>query len=158
MFRNNSDTEVLVHGYEEYGTDLPKYCRGMFAFMIYDANKDIAFGARDYFGIKPFYYSLVNGNLVFGSEIKSILEYPGYEKKVNTEALEEYLTFQYSVLPETFSRVSLNYLRPTVFYLKTVRSIFSVIGSRIMILMKMWILMSWWIRSMPRWPNLLKPI
>lgn len=102
VFRNNSDTEVLVHGYEEYGTDLPKHCRGMFAFMIYDMNKDIAFGARDYFGIKPFYYSVVNGNLVFGSEIKSILEYPGYEKKVNTEALEEYLTFQYSVLPETF--------------------------------------------------------
>ena len=102
VFRNNSDTAVLVHGYEEYGTDLPKHCRGMFAFMIYDTKKDIAFGARDYFGVKPFYYSVIDGNLVFGSEIKSILEYPGYEKQVNTEALEEYLTFQYSVLPETF--------------------------------------------------------
>ena len=74
----------------------------MFAFMIYDRNKDLAFGARDYFGIKPFYYGVIDGNLVFGSEIKSILEYPGYVKKVNTEALEQYLTFQYSVLPETF--------------------------------------------------------
>lgn len=102
VFRNNSDTEVLVHGYEEWGTELPKHCRGMFAFMIYDMNKDLAFGARDYFGIKPFYYGVIDGNLVFGSEIKSILEYPGYVKKVNTEALEQYLTFQYSVLPETF--------------------------------------------------------
>lgn len=102
VFENRSDTEVLVHGYEEWGTELPKHCRGMFAFMIYDMEKDLAFGARDYFGIKPFYYSVIQGNLVFGSEIKSILEYPGYEKKVNMEALEEYLTFQYSVLPETF--------------------------------------------------------
>lgn len=102
VFRNNSDTEVLVHGYEEWGTELPKHCRGMFAFMIYDMNKDLAFGARDYFGIKPFYYGVIDGNLVFSSEIKSILEYPGYVKKVNTEALEQYLTFQYSVLPETF--------------------------------------------------------
>ncbi|MEI3265646.1 MAG: hypothetical protein V8R85_00020 [Frisingicoccus sp.] len=56
---------------KENGTDLPKYCRGMFAFMIYDTNKDIAFGARDYFGIKRFYYGVINDNLVFGSEIKS---------------------------------------------------------------------------------------
>lgn len=102
VFANRSDTEVLVHGYEEWGTDLPNHCRGMFAFMIYDLKNDIAFGARDYFGIKPFYYSVINGNLVFGSEIKSILEYPDYNKQVNMEALEQYLTFQYSVLPETF--------------------------------------------------------
>ena len=102
VFRNNADTEVLVHGYEEWGTDLPNHCRGMFAFMIYDMNTDTAFGARDYFGIKPFYYTVIDGNLIFASEIKSILEYPKYEKQVNKEALEEYLTFQYSVLPETF--------------------------------------------------------
>lgn len=102
VFANRSDTEVLVHGYEEWGTDLPNHCRGMFAFMIYDLKNDVAFGARDYFGIKPFYYSVINENLVFGSEIKSILEYPDYHKQVNMEALEQYLTFQYSVLPETF--------------------------------------------------------
>ncbi len=102
VFQNHSDTEVLVHGYEEWGTDLPNHCRGMFAFMIYDLKNDLAFGARDYFGIKPFYYSVIDGNLVFASEIKSILEYPGYQKEVNMEALEQYLTFQYSVLPETF--------------------------------------------------------
>lgn len=102
VFANHADTEVLVHGYEEWGRELPKHCRGMFAFMIYDMKNDVAFGARDYFGIKPFYYTTIQGNLVFASEIKSILEYPGYEKQVNMEALEEYLTFQYSVLPETF--------------------------------------------------------
>ena len=83
VFANRSDTEVLVHGYEEWGTDLPNHCRGMFAFMIYDLKNDVAFGARDYFGIKPFYYSVINENLVFGSEIKSILEYPDYHKQVN---------------------------------------------------------------------------
>ena len=60
------------------------------------------FGARDFFGIKPFYYANTGENLIFGSEIKSILEFPGIEKKVNEEALEQYLSFQYSVLPETF--------------------------------------------------------
>ena len=146
VFRNNSDTEVLVHGYEEYGTDLPKHCRGMFAFMIYDTNKDIAFGARDYFGIKPFYYSVVKGNLVFGSEIKSILEYPGYEKKVNTEALEEYLTFQYSVLPETFFK--------GIFKLPPAHSILFKDG-KVDIQRS---LMNWWIRLTPGWRNLSKPI
>lgn len=101
-FQNNSDTECLIHGYEEYGTDLVNHLRGMFAFVIWDKRNQMAFGARDHFGIKPFYYTVVNGNLVFGSEIKSILEYPEYEKSVNTEALQAYLTFQYSVLPESF--------------------------------------------------------
>lgn len=101
-FKSNADTEVLVHLYEEKGKDMLEYLRGMFAFMIYDLKNDVAFGARDFFGIKPFYYSMVNGNLLFGSEIKSFLEFPGFEKKVNKKALENYLTFQYSVLSETF--------------------------------------------------------
>ncbi|MBQ1193322.1 MAG: asparagine synthase (glutamine-hydrolyzing) [Lachnospiraceae bacterium] len=102
IFANNSDTEVLVHGYEEYGVDLLNHLRGMFAFMIYDSKKKLMFGARDFFGIKPFYYAKTKENLVFCSEIKSILEFPGIEKKVNEEALEQYMSFQYSVLPETF--------------------------------------------------------
>ncbi|MDE6698824.1 MAG: asparagine synthase (glutamine-hydrolyzing), partial [Lachnospiraceae bacterium] len=102
IFANNSDTEVLVHGYEEYGVELLYHLRGMFAFMIYDSKKKLMFGARDFFGIKPFYYANTEDNLVFCSEIKSILEFPGIEKKVNEEALEQYLSFQYSVLPETF--------------------------------------------------------
>lgn len=103
VFENNSDTECLVHGYEEYGTDLLYKLRGMFAFVIYDSNKDIIFGARDFFGIKPFYYGTApDGNLVFSSEIKSILEYPDMKRELNEAALEQYLSFQYSVLPETF--------------------------------------------------------
>ena len=101
-FQNNSDTECLIYGYKEYGTDLVNHLRGMFAFVIWDVEKKMAFGARDHFGIKPFYYGVIEGELVFGSEIKSILEYPGYDKEVNLEALQAYLTFQYSVLPETF--------------------------------------------------------
>ncbi|MGN0159798.1 MAG: asparagine synthase (glutamine-hydrolyzing) [Lachnospiraceae bacterium] len=102
VFSNNADTEVLIHAYEEYGPDMLNMLRGMFAFVIWDSNKKQLFGARDYFGIKPFYYTNINGNLVYGSEIKSILEYPGYQKEMNENALENYLTFQYSVLPETF--------------------------------------------------------
>ncbi len=103
VFENNSDTECLIHGYEEYGTDLLYKLRGMFAFVIYDSKKDIIFGARDFFGIKPFYYGTApDGNLVFSSEIKSILEYPDMKRELNEAALEQYLSFQYSVLPETF--------------------------------------------------------
>lgn len=101
-FNNNSDTECIINGYAEYGTKVVEHLRGMFAFVIWDKKNNMAFGARDHFGIKPFYYSLIDGNMVFGSEIKSILEYPGYNRKVNKEALQAYLTFQYSVLPETF--------------------------------------------------------
>ncbi len=102
IFKNNSDTEVLIHAYEEYGKDMLNKLRGMFAFVIWDSKNEKLFGARDFFGIKPFYYAQIDGELVFASEIKSILEYPKYKKEVNKDALENYLTFQYSVLPETF--------------------------------------------------------
>lgn len=102
IFKNDSDTEVLLHAYEEYGEDMLNQLRGMFAFVIWDSKKELLFGARDFFGIKPFYYTIINDNIVYGSEIKSILEYPHFKKEVNIEALENYLTFQYSVLPETF--------------------------------------------------------
>ena len=102
IFRTKTDSEVLLHGYEEYGTKLFDYLRGMFAFVIWDKRNKTLFGARDFFGIKPFYYANVNGNLIFGSEIKSILEHPDYQKELNLDALQNYLTFQYSALPETF--------------------------------------------------------
>ena len=102
IFRSLSDSEVLLHGYEEYDTGLIAKLRGMFSFAIWDEEKEELFAARDFFGIKPFYYAVVDHVLVFASEIKSILEYPGYRRKVNEEALEQYLSFQYSVLPETF--------------------------------------------------------
>lgn len=101
-FKTTSDSEVLLHGYEEFGTDLLLKLRGMFSFAIWDEEHEEFFAARDFFGIKPFYYSMVGGVLVFASEIKSILEYPGYERRLNEDALEQYLSFQYSALPETF--------------------------------------------------------
>lgn len=102
IFKSEADTEVLVHLYEEKGMDMLKDIRGMFAFVIYDKNKNTLYAVRDFFGIKPFYYTNINGNLVFGSEIKSFLEYPKFKKEVNEIALENYLSFQYSVLEETF--------------------------------------------------------
>ena len=102
LFSNSSDTEVLLHLYEEYGTEMLNMLRGMFAFVIYDLKSKTLFCVRDFFGAKPLYYSMIGGNLLFGSEIKCFLEYPGFVKELNPEALENYLTFQYSVLPETF--------------------------------------------------------
>ncbi len=103
VFATRSDTETLVHGYEEYGAALVPKLRGMFAFVIHDRKKNILFGARDYFGIKPFYYTRTTaGDWLFGSEIKSFLEHPGFVKRVNKRALRPYLTFQYSSLDETF--------------------------------------------------------
>jgi asparagine synthase (glutamine-hydrolysing) len=101
-FANNSDTEVLIHAYEEYGKDMLNRLRGMFAFVIWDSRTETVFAARDFFGIKPFYYAVVDGHLIYASEIKSILAHPSYKKEVNSVALENYLTFQYSVLEETF--------------------------------------------------------
>ena len=104
VFRTASDTEVILHGYEAYGRKILDRLRGMFAFVIWDAQEQELFAARDMFGIKPFYYLVQGEDFVYGSEIKSILEYPGYTPEVNTEALEQYLSYQYSVLPETFFR------------------------------------------------------
>lgn len=103
VFRTRCDTEVLVHGYEQWGEKLAARLRGMFAFVIWDEKSRSLYGARDYFGIKPFYYSILSGGeLLFGSEIKSFLEHPGFRREVNPEALRPYLTLQYSAAEETF--------------------------------------------------------
>ncbi|MGL4736112.1 MAG: asparagine synthase (glutamine-hydrolyzing) [Cellulosilyticaceae bacterium] len=102
VFKTHTDSEVLVHGYDEYGTDLLSKLRGMFAFVIWDRKSQTLFGARDFFGIKPFYYHHDGGRFVYGSEIKSILKHPSVKRELNTEALEHYLTFQYSPMKETF--------------------------------------------------------
>lgn len=102
VFKTHADTEVLIHLYEEKKEEMLNDLRGMFAFVIYDLKNKKLFAARDFFGIKPFYYTLINGNLIFGSEIKSFLPHPAFKKEVNPIALENYLTFQYSVLEETF--------------------------------------------------------
>ena len=102
-FTTRTDTEVLVHGWEEYGERLIPKLRGMFALLIYDMKNHKLLGARDYFGIKPFYYYRTEGgDYLFGSEIKSFLEHPEFVKKLNRRALRPYLTFQYSALDETF--------------------------------------------------------
>jgi asparagine synthase (glutamine-hydrolysing) len=97
-----SCTQILLHMYAEYGVDMLTHLRGAFAFALYDTKADKLFCARDPFGVKPFYYMRTKTELVFGSEIKSFFPHPSFTPKVNTEALAQYLTFQYSVLNETF--------------------------------------------------------
>lgn len=101
-FTTKADSEVILHGYEEYGPQLLQKLRGMFAFVIWDKEKKELFGARDFFGIKPLYYAKMGELLLFGSEIKSFLFHPGFKKELNERALEHYLSFQYSPGPETF--------------------------------------------------------
>lgn len=101
-FRNRSDSECLLHAYEEYGKKMVHHLRGMFAFAIWDEKEETLFAARDFFGIKPFYYFRgEDGAFVFASEIKCLLEHPECPKEVNEKALDYYLSFQYSVLEET---------------------------------------------------------
>ena len=102
QFKTKTDSEVLIHGYEEYGEDLLNKLRGMFAFVIYDKKTKEIFGARDYFGIKPMYYYQNGKEFMFASEIKSFLVHPKFKKEFNPEALESYLSFQYSSFNETF--------------------------------------------------------
>jgi len=102
IFKTTTDSEILLHGYEEYGENLLQKLRGMYAFVIWDKNKKRIFGARDIFGIKPFYYCKMNGTFMFGSEIKSFLKHPHFKKELNRNALEQYLSFQYSPYLETF--------------------------------------------------------
>ena len=102
VFKSNMDSEVLIHAYEEFNTKMLNHLRGMFSFVIWDKKEKVLFGARDFFGIKPFYYYKENNNFVFASEIKSILKHSLVNKKLNLAALETYLTFQYSALDETF--------------------------------------------------------
>ena len=102
-FKSRADTEVLIHGYEEWGlTALLGKLRGMFAFVIYDKRDGSLCGARDFFGIKPLYYGRFGDTFMWGSEIKSFLEHPAFDKQLNTDTLETYLTFQYSPTSETF--------------------------------------------------------
>ena len=101
-FRTKTDTEVLLLGYQEYHDKLFAKLRGMFAFVIYDKKNNELIGARDHFGIKPFYYYKTKDNFMFASEIKAMLKHPDFQKKVNKDALKMYLIFQYSVHEETF--------------------------------------------------------
>lgn len=101
-FYTDTDSEVLVHGFEEWKEDMLPKLRGMFGFAIYNTKDNSLFIARDFFGIKPMHYTQIGNDFVYASEIKSILEYPKFEKKFNRNALDSYLSFQYAVPPETF--------------------------------------------------------
>ena len=102
-FQTNGDTEVLLTAYETYGQDVLNKLRGMFAFAVYDIEKKQLFAARDFFGIKPFYYAPnMGGSFLFGSEIKAFLPHPNFVKELDEAVLENYLSFQYSVTEDCF--------------------------------------------------------
>ena len=101
-FYTDTDSEVLVHGFEEWQEDLLSRLRGMFGFAIYNTVDHSLFIARDFFGIKPMHYTQIGNDFVYASEIKSILEHPKFVKRFNTRALDTYLSFQYALPPETF--------------------------------------------------------
>lgn len=101
-FSTKSDAEVIVHGYEEWGKDLPKKLRGMYAFAIWDKNKKELFMARDKWGIKPLYYYHKDNTLLFASEIKAFLDHPEFIREFNEEILSAYLCFNSVPTEETF--------------------------------------------------------
>ena len=88
-FKTNTDTEVLIHAYEEWGLDFLTKLRGMFAFAIYDKNDNCVILARDHFGVKPLFYTNINNTFIFASEIKALFQYPGVEKSLDTQGISE---------------------------------------------------------------------
>lgn len=100
-FKTNSDTETIVHAYEEYGFDCLHKLNGMFGFAIFDSRKQLLFIGRDRLGVKPLHYFYQDGDFVFGSEIKSILKFPGIHQEIDLEALNLFLSFYYIPSPNT---------------------------------------------------------
>lgn len=100
-YRTRSDSETIIHLYEEYGADCLHHLRGMFAFAIWDARKRQLFCARDRLGIKPFYYALQDGRFIFASEMKAIIELPGCRPQMNRRALPEFFALGYLAGEET---------------------------------------------------------
>ena len=101
-FRTHSDTEVIVHGWEEWGKNCVNHFRGMFAFGLWDRNQEILFLARDRLGIKPLYYaSLDDGTFIFASELKGLLAHPTLSREMDPHAIEEYFSFGYVPEPKT---------------------------------------------------------
>lgn len=96
IFTTKTDSETILHGYEEYGKKILDRLRGMFAFIIWNKNTKELFGARDIFGIKPFYYYKKGKEFMFGSEIKSFLSHPNFEKELDEDMIPLYLSYEYS--------------------------------------------------------------
>ena len=101
QFSTNSDTETILHAYEEWGEESINRLRGMFAFCIMDSSKDTIFIARDRFGKKPLFYAMYDDKFVFSSEIKSILTDPLFNKSIEEEAMASYFMFSYIPAPLT---------------------------------------------------------
>ena len=101
-FKTKTDTEVILKGYQEWGTDVLKKLRGMFAIAIWDSKKKELFLARDQWGIKPLYYYMNNGTFMFASEIKALLEHPDFKKEFNGDILSAYLCFNSVPTEESF--------------------------------------------------------
>ncbi len=110
-FKTRTDTEVIVHGYEEYGLQVFEKLDGMFGIALWDMKRHRLILARDRMGIKPIYHTWVNGSLVFASEIKAMAQYPGFESKLDLVALDGYLTYQYVPAPLTLFK-GIRKLRP----------------------------------------------
>ena len=103
-FRSNSDSEVIIHCYEEYGDECVKYINGMFAFSIWDAANKRLLLARDRLGIKPLYYAVVKNKLVFGSELKAILIHPDVPHDIDFEAIDLFLSLEFIPSPKSILR------------------------------------------------------
>src|SRR5262245_17201036 len=104
QFRSRSDTEAILHLYEEFGPACVSHLDGMFAFAIWDERRQLLFAARDRLGKKPFYYTTAGGRFLFASEIKALLEHPAVSRDLDRDALEHYLTFSNTPAPLTLFR------------------------------------------------------
>ena len=104
IFKTQSDTEVIIHSYEEFGEECPDRFNGIFAFGIWDSKKRNLFLARDHFGVKPLYYSIGENGIVFASEMKSILRYTNMRREIDVEALHQCLTLRHTPAPRTLMR------------------------------------------------------
>ncbi len=105
VFKTKSDTEVIVHAWEEWGVDCLQHFRGMFAFVVWDRNRKTLFMARDRLGVKPLYYGLAdNGTMAFGSELKAVMAYPGISKAIDEQAMMDYMTLGYVPDPKSIYR------------------------------------------------------
>ncbi len=101
VLKTRCDTEAIVHLYEDMGEDCVNELRGIFGFAIWDARRRRLFLARDQLGVKPLYYTEVNGALIFGSEIKAILQHPAVQARLDLQALSNYLSLKYVPSPQT---------------------------------------------------------
>ncbi len=116
-FVSNTDSETLIHGYEQWGESLVERLRGMYAFAIWDTGKKKLFVARDIFGIKPLYYAQMNGTLMFASEIKAFMEHPKFDKVFNEDALEIIFLSSLSLQMRLFFQRGVLSTAGTLFYL-----------------------------------------